>query len=320
MDVLIIGAGVIGSIYGWALSQAGHSVMHLVRSGRSDQYKNGIAIDLMDRRKGHQRWFKGTYEIRVTEGIHPNANDEIIIIPVRHYAIEDALRELVPLVPNADCILLTQNWKGTEGIDHFLSMDKCVFGDAKAGGSFQGHQLVGTIYGIDIGIIGKAETESLRRAKELFLSADLRTIVQKNILHYLWVQYAVNGGGWPAVVQAGSLRSALKSPQLVQSLWAAVRECLDVIQARGVDISQFPETGMYLTDLAVKKFFYITVMKLLIGHSKYIQRNSAHALADPKEIKTFYYDLIGAGERLGIKMPVMLSFKSMIDRLGTPAA
>jgi hypothetical protein len=43
-------------------------------------------------------------------------------------------------------------------------------------------------------------------------------------------------------------------------------------------------------------------------------------LADPKEIKTFYYDLIGAGERLGIKMPVMLSFKSMIDRLGTPAA
>jgi hypothetical protein len=54
--------------------------------------------------------------------------------------------------------------------------------------------------------------------------------------------------------------------------------------------------------------------------SKYIQRNSAHALADPKEIKTFYYDLIGTGSSLGIDMPVMNSFKDIIENLGTKPA
>jgi hypothetical protein len=49
--------------------------------------------------------------------------------------------------------------------------------------------------------------------------------------------------------------------------------------------------------------------------SKYIQRNSAHALADPKEVKTFYYDLVNTGAELGIRMPTMISFKKDIDNL-----
>ncbi len=49
MKVLVVGAGVIGSIYGWALSEAGHSVTHLVRPGRSKLFTNGISIDMMGR-------------------------------------------------------------------------------------------------------------------------------------------------------------------------------------------------------------------------------------------------------------------------------
>jgi ketopantoate reductase len=35
MHVLVVGAGIIGSIYGWALTESGHKVVHLVRSGRA---------------------------------------------------------------------------------------------------------------------------------------------------------------------------------------------------------------------------------------------------------------------------------------------
>jgi len=320
MNVLIVGAGVIGSIYGWALSKAGHTITHLVRSGRSGQFRNGIAIDMMDRRKGHKKWCNDIYHITVIETIPSNNDFEIVIIPVRHYALEDTLKQLVPAIPNAGYILLTQNWKGISEIDSILPHDKYIFGDAKAGGSFHENKLIGTIYAIDIGSIDNVETEILKKAQTLFMSSDLKTTIQNNILHYLWVQYAINGGGWPAVVQAGSLKSVFKSPQLVQSLLLSIRECIGILKARGVETGKYSEIKLYITDSPLKKIFYMFMMKLLINHSKYIQRNSAHALADPKEIKTFYYDLIGTGSSLGIDMPVMNSFKDIIENLGTKPA
>ena len=38
MSVLIVGAGVIGNIYGWALSAAGINVIHLVRKGKAENF------------------------------------------------------------------------------------------------------------------------------------------------------------------------------------------------------------------------------------------------------------------------------------------
>jgi 2-dehydropantoate 2-reductase len=315
MKVLIVGAGVIGSIYGWAFSEAGHSITHLVRPRRANQYNNGITIDLMDRRKGYKKWFKGFYNIQVTENNTANIDYDIIIVPVKHYVIEDTLKQLIPLMPKADYLLLTQNWNGTAGIDNILSIDKCVFGDAKAGGSFQDNKLVGTIYAIDIGIIGSKENESLIKVKNLFLSAGIKTTIQDNILHYLWVQYALNGGAWPALIQAGSLKALLKNPQLVKSSILAIKECLNILIARGVEIKKFNETDIYITNSPLKKIIGLLLMKLFLN-SKYVQRNSAHALADPKEIKTFYYDLIGTGNNLGVEMPVMKSFKEVIDNFG----
>jgi ketopantoate reductase len=243
-----------------------------------------------------------------------------VIVPVRHYALEDTLKQLLPAIPDAGYILLTQNWKGTSEIDSILPHEKYIFGDAKAGGTFQENKLIGTIYAIDIGSIDNVETEILKRAQTLFISADLKTTIQNDILHYLWIQYAISGGGWPAVVQAGGLKSVVKSPQLVQSLILSVRECIGILKARGVEIDKYSEIELYITDSSLKKMLYMLMMKLLINHSKYIQRCSAHALADPKEIKTFYYDLTGTGASLGISMPVMNSFKDIIDNFGTKTA
>lgn len=38
MKTLIVGTGIIGIIYGWALSHTGVDVTHFVRKGRKDQF------------------------------------------------------------------------------------------------------------------------------------------------------------------------------------------------------------------------------------------------------------------------------------------
>ena len=57
MRVLVFGAGVIGTVYAWQLSLAGHDVTLLVRPGRAQALKTaGVRITGVDeRRRAHVR-------------------------------------------------------------------------------------------------------------------------------------------------------------------------------------------------------------------------------------------------------------------------
>jgi len=52
MRILTVGAGVIGTIYGWEAAAAGHGVVHLVRAGRATRYRDGIAMDVLTSVRG----------------------------------------------------------------------------------------------------------------------------------------------------------------------------------------------------------------------------------------------------------------------------
>jgi ketopantoate reductase len=47
MRVLVVGAGIIGSIYGYALTESGHQAAHLVRSGRAAAFRDGMRFDIV---------------------------------------------------------------------------------------------------------------------------------------------------------------------------------------------------------------------------------------------------------------------------------
>ncbi len=96
MKTLIVGAGIIGSIYGWAFAEAGHEVTHLVRPGKTSQFANGMDIDMYDVRKGHKRNFIGHYSIRVAEAIDPSDGYELVIVPTKHYHLIDTLKKIAP--------------------------------------------------------------------------------------------------------------------------------------------------------------------------------------------------------------------------------
>jgi len=315
MKVMIIGAGVIGTIYGWALSEAGHSVTHLVRPGRGIALENGIAVDILDRRKNHKKMFTGHYQIHAIESVHPLLSFDIIIVPVKHYVLEEVLKQILPLFPNSDWLLLTQNWRGTAGIRQLLSSSSYIFGDAKAGGCYRNNQLLATLSAIDLGSIDAGGDRVLTKAKSLFESADLKTTIQGNILHYLWVQYAINGGFWPALVEAGTVKKTLKNKTLMNRAFFSIRECLLVANARGVNLTEYPETKIYFTESSIKRGMLFLLVRTIFQWSKYYQRNTAHALSDPKEIKTFYDDLIETGRELGMAMPNMIGFHDKMDAL-----
>jgi len=312
MKIMIIGAGIIGSIYGWAFTEAGHEVNHLVRSGRAAQFDQGFEIDMYDVRKGHKRDFLGHYPIQVTESIPPSAGFDLVVVPTKHYHLVETLKQIVPQTGNADYWLLTQNWDGTEAIDAILPPSRYVYGDAKAGGKFEGNNLIATLASVDIGQVDKRHDACLDKVIALCQSAQIGVTVQENILHYLWVQYAVTGGLWPALVKAGSIEGALSNRQIGEQAFRAVGECLDVVTRRGVDLKKYPETKTYQNSSPVGLWIASLTIKVMFRYNKLVQRSSAHGLADAEEVKAFYYDLLNTGRQLGVDMPAMSAFEPAI--------
>jgi len=316
MKTLIVGAGIIGTIYGWAFAEAGHEVTHLVRPGKAPQFKDGFEIDMYDVRKGHKRDYIGHYPIGVTEALDPADGYELVIVPTKHYHLLDTLKNLVPQAGAADFLLLTQNWDGTAAIDAILPPSRYVFGDAKAGGKFDGNKLIATIASVDIGQVDGRRDPCLDKVVALCESAQVGVTVHQNILHYLWVQYAITGGLWPALVKAGSFEAVLENRQVGEQGLRAARESLEVIARRGVDLSKYPETKMYMNSSPFGMWIANIAIKVMFRYNKLVQRSSAHGLNDIEEVKAFYYDLLNTGRSLGVSMPALSAFEADIKEFG----
>lgn len=319
MRVLVIGAGIIGSIYGWALADGGHHVEHLVRPGRAGALREGRPIDLFDRRKGHPRNFRGVYRLDPIETLSPTDSFDWVIVPVKHYSLDQTLREIVPVAGAAKFLLLTQNWRGTKEVDAILPRTRYLFGDAKAGGTVLAGTLVAALHTVDLGPPEGSSSSLAQEAADLLASADIRPRLHSDMLRYLWIQYAISGGAWAPLVHAGSLEAMRHDRGWTSVALSAVRECLQVVERRGVALSQYPETKPFLTDSVLLRRIYGWIMRWMIGHDKYTRRCTAHAFGDPVEIMTFYDDLITTGHNLGASMPVMDSFREDFRRLALTA-
>jgi 2-dehydropantoate 2-reductase len=317
MRVLVIGAGIIGSIYGWALAESGNRVAHLVRPGRAAALRDGLPLDMYDRRKGHKRNFRGVYRLEAVETISPTDAFELIVVPVKHYALVETLQEIVPRAGAAEFLLLTQNWRGTEEIDSILPRTRYVFGDAKAGGTSAGGKLIATLSALDLGSQEREPSALAKKIAALFSAADIQTNLHADMLHYLWVQYAISGGLWAALIHAGNLDAIFDDRDKAAGALMAVRECLEALRRRGVLLSRYKETGPFLTDSPLCRHFYFWIMRWMFRHDEYTKRCSAHAFGAPAEVKVFYDDLIATGRELGVAMPVMESYAEAVRRFAS---
>jgi 2-dehydropantoate 2-reductase len=318
MRVLVIGAGIIGSIYGWALAESGHRVVHLVRSGRAAAFRDGLPLDVFDGRKGHKRNFRGLYRLHAVETVSPKDSFEFVVVPVKHYALVQTLKEVVPLVGDAEFLLLTQNWRGTDDIDPILPRSRYIYGDA-AGGTFSEGTLLAAIKAVDLGSPEGEPSALARKFERLFASSDIQTRLHSDMLHYLWIQYAITGGLWAALMQEGNLDAMLNDREATSAALHAACECLEVVKRRGAVLSRYPETEPFLTSSALRQRVNIWMTRWMFRRDEYTKRCSAHAFGDPVEVKTFYDDLIATGHELGVSMPVMESYADAIKRFATTA-
>jgi ketopantoate reductase len=286
MKTLIVGSGVIGVIYGWALQQAGVDVTHFVHAGKKDQFTNGVTLDVLDERKGYPPKSMQHYPIRCVEAISPADGYELIIVPVNAQQVESALKTLLPVSGGAAFLIFSGNWDGTASYDAILPRERYLLGYPDAGGTIRAG-VYWTNIGpeIHLGLLEGQSTEKMEGVKATFARANLKPDMQPNILHWLWIHNAGVIGIAAAFAKYKTIAGYLSDQPLVKQSLRATRELYALCARRGVNLKQYPEISYMSWPL----WLVALLLRLNFSRNESMQRYTAHAASDGSLQETRYF-------------------------------
>jgi ketopantoate reductase len=304
MKTLIVGTGVIGTIYGWALAEAGVDVTHYVRTGKKTGEAIEVKLDVLDERKGHKPNNLTSYAMRCVNSVRPEDHYELVILPVNADQLKDILDTLVPCCGEAIFLTLTSNWEGTAVLDAHLPQERYLLGYADGGGTVR-EGLYWTNLGAEIHI-GEADgkmTEKLSRVKAFFERADMKPDVQPNMLHWLWVHNASAIGFAAGFAKYKAIQPFLKDSELLKTSIEATRELLALCERRGVKLKDYPEISF----LGWPNWLVLAVMRWLYTTNKSMQRFTAHAASEGslRETKINYEAMLKTADDFSVATPAL---------------
>lgn len=305
MRMLFVGVGVIGTIYGWALSESGASVTHCVRPGDQDRYADGIDLDVLDRRDGHPEHAKTHYSpvVLPSDGL---ADDyDLLVVATKHYQAADALVQIKDRVPSAKVLLFCGNWEGPQAFDALMPRSRYVWGYASSTGGTDERGVVANIRpAYRIGPLEGSSDALLQEAIDLFATAGFEPDRKRDMVEWLWVHHAISAGMIGTALACGGLAEMGSSDENMERMVLAVRDGIAVLAARGVDVHSWDDTKPFLdapieTTIAQTREAFIT--------SEWGKRvvASGHFASNPEEMRRIVTDVVTTGRELDVPMPVL---------------
>ncbi len=178
MRILVLGAGVIGRVYGSKLLDAGHDVTFLARGRRlADLQSHGLI--LADAASG----IRTVQPAMVLRRLSPDDHFDLVLVPVRSEQLDDVLPVLATVRGGADVLFF-----GNIG-DHGAALvaalgDRAVFGFPAAGGTRNGPAVTYVLIRQQRTMLGEPDgaiTPRIRRLQQLLDGAGFTTLISSDI-------------------------------------------------------------------------------------------------------------------------------------------
>ena len=312
MKILIYGAGVIGTSYGWQLAEAGQDVTLLVRPGKKAALQGGICIHCRDERSKPSRQVETVFHPRLVEAFRPDDGYDLILVCVKSNQLEEVLPVLAQNSGSADILFFQNNWWGDQKIRAQLQAEQYFFGFSRLVGGWRTGSSVECIIFDAPGMstmLGEAHggvTPRLKKMAEMLQPAGLKPEISADILSWLQFHYVEYLGATGAILKAGSAKSFAASTALVRQAILATREGLAICQARGVPMKAAPfNLKMYSLPLA---------LLVWIGKKQYQAANIQSFFDENirnglEEVADQYQNVVQEGLRLGVPMPALTALK-----------
>jgi 2-dehydropantoate 2-reductase len=303
MHILMLGRGVIATIYGQALQAAGHSVEFYVRPGRAAEYGDHVRMDLIDARSTPLgRRAQRTVPTRLRESVDTGDGFDLVVVSVAHHQLRDAAALLAPRIGDATVLVLGNVWEEPLAAVSPLTDTQVMFGFPLAGGSVDDD---GVLHGALLGtiILGTAGTSPSSRELEVqtvFRQAGLRIREERNITEWLWLHFVADVGMHAQGHRHGGLANMIGDRRALREAFLISRELLPLLLARGVDLRRHRGAllSYRLPGLTAAGMAWATTHLPIAGASL-----AAHTDPDAAEPQAVLRDALHDARRLGIPTP-----------------
>jgi 2-dehydropantoate 2-reductase len=238
LNVLVFGAGVIGTVYASKLRQAGHSVTVLARGARLDDIRrHGLVVEtVVDRRRSECR-------VDVTEDLTPRDRYDLILVAVRRDQLDASMASLAANSTVPTMLFMLNNPLGTSRLVETLGKDRIVLGFPGLGGTREGHVVRYALISQQPTTVGEVDGRRTSRLEELvdaFRAAQLPTRVERHMDAWLKAHAFFVTAVCGAIYRAGGDCRRLSSDTATLGLLVAgVAEGFGAIRATGLPVTPF---------------------------------------------------------------------------------
>ena len=226
MNIVIIGAGALGSYFGGRLQQAGQHVQYLVRKNRAKQLKeNGISIT-----SPH-----GNYQfndLHITENVNDIEKVDLVILAVKGQHLQGTLTDLKVLVEKGAKVLPLLN-----GLEHISILQDELGDEAVLGGSAfiiatldeKGHVIHSNDnHDLIYGPLHPSQKKICDEFEQAAGSAIMKVSRTENILIRMWIKYmfitAFSGVTTASNLPIGTIRRFPETNGLLEKVLVEMKE------------------------------------------------------------------------------------------------
>ena len=308
MRVLVLGAGVIGSVYAARLLRAGHHVVMLARGQRlADLRGHGLVLENAETGQRTQ------LPVPVVEAPSAGGHYDLVLVPVQAGQLTATLPILTGM-PDGSDVLFFGNTAGRSSALTTALGDRALFGFPAVGGTRDGPVIRYVLIRqqkTTLGEPGGEMSARVRRLQALFGGAGFPTVITANIGGWLLghaafivpIAFALYRDGTDAARLAGD-------PDTLRLMVRATRQAFQALRSAGTAEIPANLTVLYLR---MPEAFAVRYWRRTLGSPRGELWFAAHSRAAPKEMTSLARDLEAAVHRAGRPAPAL-------DVLLSPAA
>jgi len=234
----VMGAGAIGSLFGGLLAESGLDVTLVTRRVEH--------VDAVNRGGLRLTGVSGERAVRVRATASPweAGPKDLVILAVKSYDTEGALRDMLPMLGQRTTALTVQNGLGNvEKMASALGSERVLGGCTAHGATYMApgeirHAGRGPT---TIGELDGTVTERVQSVAEVFTGAGIETSATRDIQGAIWVKLLVNMGINPLTAATGLRNGELLELEELRSVMAScVLEGWGVAKTIGIDLETNP--------------------------------------------------------------------------------
>ena len=186
MNIIVFGAGAIGSLFGGLLSKNNKVIL----IGRKKHVKAINSKNLKIIGKTNKK-----IKLQAFENVTKVTDADLIILTVKSYDTDNAIKKLKPLINSKTIIMSLQN--GLDNIDQiqkYVNKNQIVAGITTHGAIFEKPGLINHtgIGNTTIGELNGKKSPRVLKIVEIFNEAEIKTTINSNIIDEIWIKAIIN--------------------------------------------------------------------------------------------------------------------------------